>query len=509
MVYSDTGDFRFRDNEDGTLDVEEVLSGTTVATLTDSGGMSVPNGPVTQGKDPSGPITETSSPKSFTFTAGLHRDVHKQTDVTISNSTSSSVTEDITVELYDGVDTSGTLLLSETISLSVASNSSLTQTFIPSERNLDTGDYHINVTQSGTTLTVDQTDEVARGGEYSFDQTATGDLTLTNHDNDSILNVDAISNKVEIPSGHLQLSTDYGEIQDANGDPRLSMNHSTGTTTYFSQQGGDVQFYDAQNSAYLMRVYSGGNVEVPNGNLRLATGQSIEDGDGSNRVSFASSYTKIHNEDGQNPGIELNNDTHLQLRAAYQAPLVVYDNYGSFDAVKYLPNDSVPGIFETTNSELQTNHGIKVEGSTRHSYAGIAAGANANNGHLMLDSNGGHLYLNWDENNDIRLQGSKVQVSSWLDMSGNTINYNSASQSSNGVGPTNASHIQFVNQEHSYIPGDKALGFDHSEGGGGSAGGFIYNDYNGNNNWLVNSSHQAFDIQVNGSDGSGIINFKT
>lgn len=63
------------------------------------------------------------------------------------------------------------------------------------------------------------------------------------------------------------------------------------------------------------------------------------------------------------------------------------------------------------NGVLRVKNGITVEGSEDHEYAGIKAGDNANDGHLMLDSNGGNLYLNWDTNDNINLDNNNVVAS--------------------------------------------------------------------------------------------------
>lgn len=154
------------------------------------------------GFDPAETITETTSPKSFTYTAGDRRDVHLQTDVTISNSSGASATEDITVELYDGTDTTGTLLQSETKSISLADGASTTSTFITTDETLDGGDYHINITQSGTDLTVDQTDESTKGLEWSTAEADDGTLQLINrYTGTTVLSVDPLTDEPTLPNG--------------------------------------------------------------------------------------------------------------------------------------------------------------------------------------------------------------------------------------------------------------------------------------------------------------------
>lgn len=172
---------------------------------TDAGEVIIPqwtfDSGVQVGQDPSDTITETGSPKGFTFTAGDHRDIHEQTDVTISNSSGGSATEDITVELYDGTDTSGTLVDSETKSVGVSDGGSVTETFIASRTALDGGDYHLNVTQSGSTLSIDQTDEYTTGATHAWGETGDGTFELTNQDGETVATVDPITNAVTTGGG--------------------------------------------------------------------------------------------------------------------------------------------------------------------------------------------------------------------------------------------------------------------------------------------------------------------
>lgn len=194
-----------------TIDITGVAEGTTasdVGAVPATGGVftgavnlgSATDGDVAlvSGGNPATVITETTAPKGFGFTGSDTIDTHVQTDVTISNSSGASATEDITVDLYDGVDNTGTLLLTETQSITVADASSTTATFIVDEKPLDAGDYYIEVTQSGTALSIDQTDEYTRGAEYTLDQTPTGVLQLVTQDGDVVYAVSPRSGGIEV-----------------------------------------------------------------------------------------------------------------------------------------------------------------------------------------------------------------------------------------------------------------------------------------------------------------------
>lgn len=82
------------------------------------------------------------------------------------------------------------------------------------------------------------------------------------------------------------------------------------------------------------------------------------------------------------------------------------------------------------------------------------------------------------------------------------------SEARSAVEAGNVNKIQFANVEHSNL-GNLGLGWDNSEGGGGLGGGLIVQDSSSTNAWVVHSSERDYDIQKNGSDANGVINFKT
>ena len=160
-----------------------------------------------------GDLTETSSPASFTFTAGDGRDVHTQADVTISNNSGASATEDVTVELYDGTDTTGTLLLDETKSVSVADGGSVSSTFIVTDQNLDGGDYHVSITTSASDLSIDQTVERLTGLIYSYVEQDDGTHELINRfTGTAVFSVDPLTDEIAFPNAAI----DQAEISDGS-----------------------------------------------------------------------------------------------------------------------------------------------------------------------------------------------------------------------------------------------------------------------------------------------------
>lgn len=133
----------------------------------------------------------------------------------------------------------------------------------------------------------------------------------------------------------------------------------------------------------------------------------------------------------------------------------------------------------------------------------IEVGASLLSGTTIAGNTSVHL------GNETFVDESGDTMSGDLNMGGsNDINLQASSNTSGEGRIANANSIDFTNQEHSTI-GSSSLGFDNSEGGGGPDGGFIFNDSNGATNWIVGSSDSDYDIQKNGTDGAGVINFKT
>lgn len=165
------------------------------------------------GFDPGTDITETSSPTGFTFTAGDGRDIHKQADVTISNNSGASATEDVTVTLYDGTSSGGTQLVTDTQSVSLADGASTTDTFIPTDQNLDGGDYFVEVTTSGSDLAIDQTVERTQGLVYSYTETDDGRLQLTNRYTGTVVQeVNPLTDQISWPNAAIE----QAEIADGS-----------------------------------------------------------------------------------------------------------------------------------------------------------------------------------------------------------------------------------------------------------------------------------------------------
>ena len=61
------------------------------------------------------------------------------------------------------------------------------------------------------------------------------------------------------------------------------------------------------------------------------------------------------------------------------------------------------------SNKISAGNGIKVQGSEDHNYNGIRSTTD-NNGHLMLDSNGGNLYLNWEDGGEVRIGSASSRI---------------------------------------------------------------------------------------------------
>ena len=190
---------------DGPLGIANPVPGTsrfeavdTTSTRTDS---------LQDGSNPAETISATGSTLSFTGTED--RDVHDATDVALSNGTTGEITEDVTVDYYAGVDATGTLVATETRSITLASGANTTVTFLTDEFSLGSGDYFVEVTT--TDLTVDGIDENTLGAAYTTEQDAEGDLVTTDQQGRERKRYDSVSDTVSFPS----VSAESGAVMDA------------------------------------------------------------------------------------------------------------------------------------------------------------------------------------------------------------------------------------------------------------------------------------------------------
>jgi hypothetical protein len=87
-------------------------------------------------------------------------------------------------------------------------------------------------------------------------------------------------------------------------------------------------------------------------NLRLATGQAIEDGSGTARVALNSNGTSLSDSNGV-VKVSLFDDNALQLNAYSGDQVKIRDREGDYDAVTYFTSSTAPGTLELTNANLK------------------------------------------------------------------------------------------------------------------------------------------------------------
>ena len=103
----------------------------------------------------------------------------------------------------------------------------------------------------------------------------------------------------------------------------------------------------------LLTVQAMGQVNVKKSDLRLDTGQAIEDGSGNNRFSIDDDRTVVRDDAAVPAFYATRNDAYVIRPGSGDEVFKIEDAKGSFDAVTYTPTSSAPGTLELTNAELQ------------------------------------------------------------------------------------------------------------------------------------------------------------
>jgi len=86
--------------------------------------------------------------------------------------------------------------------------------------------------------------------------------------------------------------------------------------------------------------------------IRLPTGQAIEDGGGNRRFRLGTSETEIINESGDgSPSISLSSSTGT-IEASVTSSWTIRDANGAFDGVQYITASSAPGTLQLSNADL-------------------------------------------------------------------------------------------------------------------------------------------------------------
>jgi len=105
----------------------------------------------------------------------------------------------------------------------------------------------------------------------------------------------------------------------------------------------------------LEAVY-GSPVNVGTGNLRLDSGQSLEDGSGTRRFRLLPSQTIIQ-DDGGNIAFEADTGRKVGPFATSTTPYVIQDQQGAFRAVEYFTSSSAPGALRLANAVMDFRAG--------------------------------------------------------------------------------------------------------------------------------------------------------
>ncbi|QGA80262.1 twin-arginine translocation signal domain-containing protein [Candidatus Nanohalobium constans] len=244
----------------------------------------------------------------------------------------------------------------------------------------------------------------ARSNEPVRIQDNEGDFTAVKYDTDTSAGV------LKTPNA--------GIVAQDNGTPSSGAGLEL---TYTQNNDGRVTAYDRNNNNYIPLYLRGSRIDFSDtpANLRLATGQSIEDGSGTARLDLHNYGTDINSEEGST-GIRFaeGEDTFFRV---FGSKLEVDDNNGGFIALQYTTSSSAPGTLELKNANLDaggndiTNAGsVSAEeiGAERH----LAEGFDGADPDSRLDaalsnaSDGDVIYLENAEYSEVRSISVRVSL---------------------------------------------------------------------------------------------------
>jgi len=161
---------------------------------------------------------------------------------------------------------------------------------------------------------------------------------------------------------------------------------------------------------------SGSPVHINSGNLRLATGQYIEDGSGNERVGLFSGGTYIRSQEGAGRPFVQVADGEIKFDVNSGQNINIRDTGGGFDAVQYLQSDSGPGVLRTLNA------GFAVESDGRSaSSIGIHFRYDSSNNRGFIQSqdlvnnNAQDLYLQALKGGTLRLRSTSGTIDTTSD----------------------------------------------------------------------------------------------
>jgi hypothetical protein len=164
------------------------------------------------------------------------------------------------------------------------------------------------------------------------------------------LNSRASDDQIDVSNLDLQITPSWqGQHSFDGGVDITGANIRTG--------GSAITLKDSTNDSDILVANEGGPFDLSGAaqDLRLATNQGIEDGNGTKRFITDSLATRIFDEDGRET-ITLQGGNNYQLAARSSSPIVFRDVEGNFDAVQYTTSASAPGTLELTNANLDANN---------------------------------------------------------------------------------------------------------------------------------------------------------
>lgn len=187
-------------------------------------------------------------------------------------------------------------------------------------------------------------DEVTIGAKTSIVfEDRNGDFAAVQYDTDSTAGV------LRTPGAGIAVQSDHGREDDALNIRWLSDSDIAALIANDSA-GNNLSELDLKDGFIDMSP-------VP-ADLRIATGQAIEDGDGTNRIVVSSSGTQINDGDGNRAikAYRSANGGGTRLRTKHGGPITIVDDVGGFEPVKYLTSASPPGVLKLTNAELNLDN---------------------------------------------------------------------------------------------------------------------------------------------------------
>ena len=198
---------------------------------------------------------------------------------------------------------------------------------------------------------------------YTTSASAPGTLELTNAD----LDMDG-----QDLVGDIGGSPTWTGEHTFEADVDLDENQLTGARSIEYDRDGERRWNSFVSSDYSWRIgdgddnyfrlYQGGPVAVEETDLRLDTGQAIEDGDGNRRLNVADDSTTLRYPDGESAvHVRDGVGTYFSPREGDgNTSRIIYDAVGGHEAVNYVQSSSSPGTLELTNADLEIPTSLNV-----------------------------------------------------------------------------------------------------------------------------------------------------